>query len=306
MNAQCGTPCVILKTLYSKLEGLVSNNIPVPLIDKHLMQTTQRKIRNLKECQNAEININKYLAVIFDLDGVITHTARVHAAAWKRMFDEYLKKRGDREGKEYRPFDDEKDYYRFVDGKPRYEGAESFLESRGISIPYGSPQDPVDRETICGLGNKKNQYFLEHLKENGVESYPSTRDFVQKMRASRKRVAVISSSRNAQAVLEASGDLDLFPVVVDGEEASKRRLKGKPEPDIFLEAARRLEVSPENCIIIEDALSGVEAGRAGGFALVIGIDRSGKNTELKSRGADIVVNDLSQIRIKDNEAKTRK
>jgi len=276
------------------------------MIDKHLMQMTRERIKNLKEDKEAEISINKYLAAIFDMDGVITQSARVHAAAWKRMFDEYLKQRGDREGKEHKPFDDEKDYYRYVDGKPRYEGAESFLESRGISIPYGSPQDAVDRETICGLGNKKNQYFLEHLKENGVKSYPSTRVFVQKMKARKKRVAVISSSRNAQAVLEASGDLDLFHVVVDGMEASKRRLKGKPEPDIFLEAARRLEVSPENCIIIEDALSGVEAGRAGGFALVIGIDRSGQNNELKSRGADIVVNDLSEIRIKNNEAETGK
>ena len=242
-----------------------------------------------------KIDLNRYQAVILDMDGVITRSARAHAASWKRMFDEYLQQRARREGNEYKPFDDKEDYYRYVDGKPRYEGAQSFLESRGISLAYGSPDDPPDRETVCGLGNRKNRYFLEYLSSHGVESYQSTVSFVKEMKQKRKRVAVISSSENAKAVLKAAGVLGLFHVIVDGVDSARLNLKGKPEPDIFLEAARRLKVSPGSAIVIEDAQSGVEAGKAGGFALVIGIDRSGQNTGLKSHGADIVVSDLSEI-----------
>jgi trehalose 6-phosphate phosphatase len=242
-----------------------------------------------------KIDLNRYQAVILDMDGVITRSARAHAAAWKRMFDEYLQQRARREGNEYKPFDDKEDYYRYVDGKPRYEGAQSFLESRGISLAYGSPDDSPDRETVCGLGNRKNRYFLEYLSSHGVESYQSTVSFVKEIKQKRKRVAVISSSENAKAVLKAAGVLGLFHVIVDGVDSARLNLKGKPEPDIFLEAARRLKVSPGSAIVIEDALSGVEAGKAGGFALVIGIDRSGQNTGLKSHGADIVVSDLSEI-----------
>lgn len=249
----------------------------------------------MEKSKGVRIDLDKYEAAILDMDGVITRSARAHAAAWKRMFDDYLRERAGRQGDRYIPFNDE-DYYRYVDGKPRYEGARSFLESRGISLPYGSPDDHPGKETICGLGNRKNRYFLEYLKENGVESYQSTTDFVQDLKARKKRVAVISSSRNAKEVLEAAGVRDLFHVVVDGVDAAERQLKGKPEPDIFLEAARLLDVSPERTIIIEDALSGVSAGKDGGFALVIGINRSGQNTELKSHGADIVIGDLSEIR----------
>jgi alpha,alpha-trehalase len=239
--------------------------------------------------------MDRYQAVILDMDGVITRSARVHAAAWKRMFDGYLGERAAREGGEYEPFDAEEDYHRYVDGKPRYEGARSFLESRQISLPYGDPDDPPDRETVCGLGNRKNQYFLQHLREHGVEVYESSKEFVKEMKARNKRVAVISSSRNAKAVLEAAGARELFQVVIDGVEASKLRLEGKPEPDVFLEAARQLDVSPDDAVVIEDAISGVKAGKAGGFALVIGIDRSGHNPELESQGADIVVSDLSEL-----------
>lgn len=249
----------------------------------------------MTKSKGIRLDLDKYQAVILDMDGVITRSARAHAAAWKRMFDEYLEKRAAREGKQYAPFDDEEEYYRYVDGKPRYEGARSFLESRQISVPYGGPDDPPGEETVCGLGNRKNQYFLEHLKKHGVESYRSTKEFVKAMKARNKRVAVISSSRNAKAVLEAAGVRRLFNVVVDGADAAKHDLKGKPEPDIFLEAARRLKVNPENAVVIEDAQAGVGAGKAGGFALVIGVDRSGQNTELKSHGADVVVNDLSEI-----------
>jgi trehalose 6-phosphate phosphatase len=240
------------------------------------------------------INIDRYEAAILDMDGVITRSAGAHMAAWRRMFNEYLKTRAGRRGEQYLPFTDA-DYYRYVDGKPRYEGARSFLESRGIILPTCSPEDPPDRETICGLGNLKNRYFLEHLKNNGVESYPSTLAFVRDLNAGNKSVAAISSSRNAKAVLVAAGVRDLFPVVVDGVDAAARHLKGKPEPDIFLEAARQLSVSPGRTIVVEDALAGVAAGKAGGFALVIGINRTGNNTELGDHGADIVVGDLSEI-----------
>jgi trehalose 6-phosphate phosphatase len=251
--------------------------------------------------QGIKIDLNKFDAVIFDMDGVITQSARVHAESWKRMFDDYLQKRAERQRQKFVPFDKEKDYYRYIDGKPRYDGTRSFLESRGISLPYGSPDDSPDKETICGLGNRKNQYFLKYLKEHGTESYPSTVDFIRKMEARNKRVAVISSSRNAKEVLEAAGVLSLFHVIVDGIESAKHGLKGKPEPDIFLDAAKRLNVVPGRAIVVEDAISGVKAGKAGGFGLVIGIDRSGRNPELKSSGADVVISDLSEIRSENDE-----
>lgn len=254
----------------------------------------------MKKQKNPRIELGKYDAAILDMDGVITRSAQAHMASWERMFDKYLReKAGDRQSK-FTPFT-EKDYYMYVDGKPRYEGAQSFLESRGISIPLGNPNDLPGKETVCGLGNLKNRYFLEYLKENGAESYQSTIEFVNELKAKDRRVAVISSSRNAKAVLKAAGVSDLFHVVVDGVDAARRHLKGKPEPDIFLEAAKQLKVSPDKAIIVEDAISGVEAGRAGGFGLVIGINRSGQNTELKSRGADIVVADLSEIRSENDE-----
>jgi trehalose 6-phosphate phosphatase len=249
----------------------------------------------LEKSGRVRIDLGKYDAAILDMDGVITRSAGTHLASWKQMFDEFLRERADRQGEKSVPFTDE-DYYRYVDGKPRYDGAQSFLNSRGISLPYGSPDDPPGKETVCGLGNRKNQYFLEYLKKNGVESYQSTKDFIRDLKAGNKRVAVISSSRNAKEVLEAAGVNDLFHVVVDGVVSAELHLKGKPAPDIFLEAAKRLGVSPGRSIVIEDALSGVEAGKAGDFALVIGIDRSGQNTALKDHGADIVVRDLSEVK----------
>jgi len=254
--------------------------------------------------QSVKIDLDKFDAAILDMDGVITRSATVHAKSWKRMFDEYLRQRAKIRGKKFVPFDKEKDYYRYVDGKPRYDGARSFLKSRGISIPYGSPDDPPDKETVCGLGNRKNQYFLDYLKEHGADSYPSTINFIRKLKDEDKRVAVISSSRNAKEVLEAAGVLTLFHVIVDGVDSAKQNLKGKPKPDIFLEAAKRLDVNPKRAIVIEDAISGVKAGKAGGFGLVIGIDRSGQNPELKSSGADVVVSDLSEIRSENDEQDT--
>lgn len=236
-------------------------------------------------------------AVVFDMDGVIIDTATIHAAVWKQMFDEYLRKRAERLGEQFQPFDADLDYRRHVDGKPRYDGVKGFLESRGISLPYGSPEDRPDKETICGLGNRKNRYFLQRLKKQGVKLYESSITFIKRLRSSGICTALISASRNAEAVLEAAGIQDLFSVKVDGVDSVKLKLKGKPDPAIFLEAAKRLKVKPEKTAIVEDSLAGVEAGRLGKFKLVIGLDQANQGKDLKKRGADIVVQDLSQIEI---------
>lgn len=231
-------------------------------------------------------------AVIFDLDGVITRTAKVHAAAWKRLFDEFLAKHahGKRE-----PFDDEKDYRRYVDGKPRYDGIKSFLNTRNIELPHGSPQDGPDEETVCGLGNKKNQFFHRLLEERGVEVFEPTIALIRALRSAGLKTAVVSSSKNCGAVLESAGISDLFDAKVDGLDLESLGLTGKPSPDIFLEAARRLNVDPRRAVVVEDAISGVEAGRRGGFDLVIGVDRGGQEAELHSAGADVVVSTLSSV-----------
>ncbi len=235
------------------------------------------------------------------MDGVITRSAKVHAAAWKEMFDEYLQKRASRQQTDFESFDIKSDYERYVDGKPRYKGVKSFLQSRNISLPYGSPDDPPDKETVCGLGNRKNEYFLKRLEKDGVDVYPSSEEFVKKIKTQNKRVALISSSRNAKAVLDAAGVLDLFPVIVDGVEMAKANLDGKPDPEIFLEAAKRSGVKARDAVVIEDAIAGVKAGKQGGFAMVIGIQRKGEKKALKEAGADIVVRDLSEIQLDDTE-----
>ncbi|HEX6231033.1 MAG TPA: trehalose-phosphatase [Actinomycetota bacterium] len=234
-------------------------------------------------------------AVVFDTDGVITDTASVHAAAWKRLFDEYLRERAERAGEPFEPFDADEDYRRYVDGKPRYDGVRSFLESRGVHLPQGEPTDPPERETVCGLGNRKNGYFLDHLREHGAEPYPSTVELVRELRARGVETAAISASRNMSEVLEAAGVGDLFPVRVDGVVAEELGLRGKPDPAVFVEAARRLGVHPSRTAVVEDALSGVEAGKRGGFALVIGVDRTGHADALRAAGADVVVADLEEL-----------
>jgi alpha,alpha-trehalase len=236
-------------------------------------------------------------AVVFDMDGVITDTATVHAAAWKQMFDEYLKKRAEQHGEQFQPFDSNLDYRLYVDGKPRYDGVKSFLESRNISLPYGSPDDKPDKETVCGLGNRKNRYFLQRLKKQSAKVYESSIAFIKQLGASDIWTAVISASRNAETVLEVAGVRDLFNVKVDGVDSIKHQLKGKPDPAIFLEAVKQLKVKPEKAAIVEDSLAGVEAGRRGKFKLVIGLDRANQEKDMKKRGADIVVKDLSQIEI---------
>ncbi|HXV80566.1 MAG TPA: trehalose-phosphatase [Candidatus Binatia bacterium] len=236
-------------------------------------------------------------AVIFDLDGVVTQTAKVHAAAWKALFDPYLKERQARDGRNYEPFDPGEDYRQYVDGKPRYDGVRSFLEARDISIPEGKPEDPPGKETICGIGNKKNEIFLEELERQGVETYDSTVMLIHSLRAQGIKTAIISASKNCGPVLETAGLSHLFDAKVDGVDSAELGLQGKPAPDIFLEAARRLKVDPARAVVVEDALAGVEGARRGRFAQVIGVDRAEQEEALRKRGADIVVKDLAEIRI---------
>lgn len=248
-----------------------------------------------KPCDKESFTPGRFAAVIFDLDGVLTRTARMHAAAWQTMFDEYLHKRAQQLGTAFIPFHPQRDYARYVDGKPRYDGVESFLSARSIAIPYGAPDDSPQQETVCGLGNRKNQLFLELLERDGVEVYESTIRFVRCLRSAGTKTAVVSSSRNCAAILRSAGIAELFDARVDGNDIGPRALKGKPEPDIFLEAARRIGVPPERAAIVEDALAGVEAGRRGAFGCVVGVDRAGQADALLAHGADVVVGDLAEL-----------
>ena len=234
-------------------------------------------------------------ACLFDLDGVLTQTAKVHAAAWKQMFDEYLRRRAKREGEEFVAFDPRDDYDRYVDGKPRYDGVRSFMESRGIELPEGSAADPPTAETVCGLGNRKNELVLKLIEEQGVEPYEGSVRYVQAAVDAGLRRAVVSSSANCRAVLESAGILDRFEEIVDGNTLQERRLNGKPAPDTFLAAAEALSVPAAEAAVFEDALSGVEAGRAGSFGVVVGVDRVGQAEALREHGADVVVEDLAEL-----------
>jgi beta-phosphoglucomutase family hydrolase len=238
--------------------------------------------------------LDRLRAVVFDTDGVLTDTASVHAAAWKRLFDGYLQQRAARLGEPFRAFE-ETDYLRYVDGKPRYDGVAGFLTSRGIELPWGDRSDPPDRETVRGLGNTKDRYFVAHLRAHGAQAFPTSVAFVRRLRTAGLRTAAVSASRNMVAVLEAAGLRGLFDVQVDGVEADRLGLAGKPDPALFLEAARRLQVTPARAAVVEDALAGVEAGRRGGFGLVVGVGRGGQAAALAERGADVVVADLGQL-----------
>ncbi len=238
-------------------------------------------------------------AVIFDLDGVVTHTAAVHAHAWKRVFDEYLERRAAREGTRFRHFGIETDYPEYVDGKPRYDGVRSFLSARGITLPEGHPSDEPDAETICGLGNRKNVLYNQMLAEGGVHVFEDTVTQIRVWRKLGLKTAIVSSSKNCAPVLEAAGLTDLFDVRVDGIISARLGLTGKPSPDIFLKAADLLGVDPKRSVVFEDAVSGVQAGRAGGFGWVVGVDRVGAPELLLASGADVVVSDLRQIRTGD-------
>jgi alpha,alpha-trehalase len=229
-------------------------------------------------------------AVILDMDGVITQTAKIHKAAWKKMFNEFLKK----QSTEYQLMTD-KDYIDYIDGKPRYNGVESFLESRNIQLPFGDPEDTSGKKTVCGLGNRKNEIYTSLLKENGAETYSDAIEKIKLWRKQGLKTAVVSSSKNCKLVLETAGITDLFDRRVDGVTAEERKLKGKPNPDIFLEATKELGVSPSACALFEDAISGVQAGSNGNFALVVGVSRNINKKALSENGADIVIENFKEL-----------
>ena len=234
-------------------------------------------------------------ACLFDMDGVLTQTAKVHAAAWKRVFDELLERRAQERNERFVPFDEVADYDRYVDGKPRYDGVASFLASRRIELEPGAPDDPPSADTVHGVGERKNQLVLEMIHEQGVQPYEGSVRYVQAARAAGLRCAVVSSSSNTHDVLAAAHIDELFHAVVDGVLAEREHLHGKPAPDTYLAGARALGVGAGEAAVFEDALAGVEAGRAGRFRLVVGVDRIGQARELEAHGADVVVKDLAEL-----------
>ena len=238
---------------------------------------------------------NEIRACLFDLDGVLTQTAKVHAAAWKEMFDAYLQERAARTGESFAPFDAVADYDEYVDGRSRYDGVRSFLASRGITLPEGEPADPPSAETVAGLGNRKNELLHVLLRREGVKVYEGSVRYLLAVRQAGLRRAVVSASKNAREVLVAAGIEDLFEVRIDGVVAEREGLKGKPAPDMFLAAADKLGVLPPQAAVFEDALAGVAAGRAGGFGVVVGVDRVGQAEALRDHGADLVVSDLAEL-----------
>jgi beta-phosphoglucomutase family hydrolase len=234
-------------------------------------------------------------ALLFDMDGVLTQTAKVHAEAWKQTFDGFLHRRANRCGGEFVPFDKVGDYDQYVDGLPREDGVRSFLKSRGIELPEGTPDDPPDAETIRGVGNDKNGRVMKLIHEQGVEAYEGSVRYVQAAREAGLRRAVVSSSTNTHDVLAAANLTDLFDAVIDGVVAQRQHLSGKPAPDTFLAGARALGVPPDHAVVFEDALAGVAAGHAGNFGYVVGVDRVGQRDELMAHGADVVVGDLVEL-----------
>ncbi|MEV0945361.1 beta-phosphoglucomutase family hydrolase [Rhodococcus sp. NPDC049939] len=230
-------------------------------------------------------------ACLFDLDGVLTETAVLHRKAWKRTFDDFLKHR---EGPDFRPFSDE-DYLDYVDGRPRTDGVRTFLESRGISLPEGGPGDPLGAATINGIGSTKNALLLKVMDEEGVAAYDGSVRYVSAAHEAGLKIAVVTSSANGKAVLEAAGLTRYIRVLIDGVVSAEQGLRGKPAPDTFLAGARALDVSSDRAAVFEDALAGVEAGRAGEFGFVVGVNRSDQAEALRTHGADVVVNDLSDL-----------
>jgi alpha,alpha-trehalase len=241
------------------------------------------------------IKAEKYDAVLFDMDGVLTMTMKIHAACWKRMFDDYLHQRASGCGEKFRPFEVATDYKAYVDGKLRYDGVQAFLTSRGIELPYGNPMDDPSQETVCGLGNRKDRMVNQLIRSEGVEVLEGAIELVNAVRTAGIRTAVVSASKNCAMILDAAGIGTLFDCVVDGHVAASRGLAGKPAPDTFLAAASELDVEPARAVIIEDAISGVAAGRAGGFALIVGIDHHGDKAALRESGADVVVESLLEL-----------
>src|SRR5215510_9045763 len=241
------------------------------------------------------ITRDQYDAVLLDLDGVITDTASIHAACWKQMFDEYLQKRATQRGEAFRPFDMATDYLLYVDGKPRYDGVRDFLASRGIRLPQGSPDDPPQAETVDGLGNRKNDLVNKIIEEKGVEPYEGSVRLIRQLRDHGFKIAVVTSSQNCTAVLKSAKLENLFEVRVDGNTIRAQHLAGKPAPDTYLEAAKLLGVQPARSVVIEDAISGVQAGANGKFGLVIGDARKANAEDLRQQGAQLVVKDLGEL-----------
>ena len=237
----------------------------------------------------------RFEALLFDLDGVITNTAAVHAKAWKELFDEFLRGWYEDKGEPFRPFEIAEDYVRHVDGRRRYDGVAGFLGSRGIELPRGEPSDGPDARTVCGLGNRKDRYFLAALEERGVEVFPDAVTLIDAARSMGKRLAVVSASENCDRILTRAGLIDRFDVRVSGHEAAAWGLAGKPAPDTFLKAAELLGVTAAKAIVLEDAISGVQAGKAGQFGLVVGVDRGGAADALTANGADVVLADLTGL-----------
>jgi len=234
-------------------------------------------------------------ACLFDMDGVITQTAKVHDAAWKEMFDGFLRDWSKARNEPFKPFDPVADYDDYVDGKPRLEGTTAFLESRGITLPEGEESDPAGKQTVYGLSNQKNALVQTVIERDGVQPYEGSVRYVNAVRQAGLRTAIVSSSANTVAVLKAAGVDDLFEVRVDHQVAQENHLKGKPAPDTFLQAAKMLGADPADAVVYEDALAGVAAGRAGKFGLVVGVDRVGQSDQLHAHGADVVVKDLAEL-----------
>ncbi len=247
------------------------------------------------------VDLDAYGGWLFDMDGVLTQTAVVHAAAWKEAFDEFLKEEGARTGKTYAPFDAQGDYQKYVDGEPRADGVRNFLAARGITLPEGSDTDPPNARTVNGVGNRKNQLVLQVIKKQGVALFDGAKDLVSELHRRGAKVAVVSASENTVAALTAAGIADIFDATVDGLVVKRLHLAGKPAPDSYLEGAKELGVLPAQAVVLEDALSGVEAGRAGHFGLVIGVDHHDETGQhdyadtLRAHGADVVVTSLRQL-----------
>jgi alpha,alpha-trehalase len=247
--------------------------------------------------QRVKIVAHLFDAAIFDMDGVVTQTAVVHAAAWKQMFDEYLTERKRAGEPPFKPFDVEADYRLYVDGKPRYDGVMAFLAARGISIPFGNPDDSPDTRSVCGLGNRKDLYFLHRVHKEGVKVHESTIELIRQLKVRGVKVGIFSASRNAPDVLSAARVIDLFDDRIDGAVAGELGLPGKPHPAVLIELTRRLGAAPSRTAVFEDAIAGVQAGRAGDFALVVGVNRGGRPGALVENGADIEVTDLSRAAV---------
>lgn len=242
-----------------------------------------------------KIDLTQYDAALFDLDGVLTNTATVHSAAWKEMFDEYLQQRAAKRGEVFSPFSIEEDYHEYVDGKPRYDGVRDFLSARGIQLPHGTPEDEPAKETVCGLGNRKDRLVNKIMERDGIEVFPGSLRFLEAAKAAGLKLAVVSSSCNCLAVIRNGKIESFFQERVDGNTAAEENLPGKPQPDTFLKAAERLGVTPSKSMLLEDAIVGVQAGERGAFGLVIGVARRDNIQALRDNGAHVVVTDLADL-----------